>query len=206
MSIPSNTIYSLIVFNPKRIDPPDIDIDFPWDERDSVIDYVFKKYGDCAAMVANHNYLRGKSAARGRKSLWDSTRRDISYVLDRLPNIKLNAKWENILKLSTRIEGIVRHLSVHCGGIIITPKPVHYYVPVENSKKGVPVIQWEKDQTEDAGLVKIDLLGKSISCRYSRYDHGNQQRNQYQVENSLSPPTAFRIKRLKKKITYNMKH
>ena len=77
MSIPSNTIYSLIVFlNPKRIDPPDIDIDFPWDERDSVIDYVFKKYGDCAAMVANHNYLRGKSAARrSQKSLgFDKTR------------------------------------------------------------------------------------------------------------------------------------
>lgn len=145
--------------NPQRVDPPDIDIDFPWDERDDVIDYVFKKYGDRAAMVANHNYLRGKSAAREVAKVFGIRQDEITYVLDRLPRIKLNGKWENILKLSARIEGIVRHLSVHCGGVVITPTPIRNYVPVEISKKGPPVIQWEKDQTEDAGLVKIDLLG-----------------------------------------------
>lgn len=145
--------------NPQRTDPPDIDIDFPWDERDDVIDYVFKKYGDRAAMVANHNYLRGKSAAREVAKVFGIRQDEITYVLDRLPRIKLNQKWENILQLSSRIEGIVRHLSVHCGGVVITPQPIRNYVPVEISKKGPPVIQWEKDQTEDAGLVKIDLLG-----------------------------------------------
>jgi DNA polymerase-3 subunit alpha/error-prone DNA polymerase len=55
--------------------------------------------------------------------------------------------------------GIPRYLSVHSGGVVITPEPVNHYVPVQRAAKGVPIIQWEKDATEDAGLVKIDLLG-----------------------------------------------
>jgi DNA-directed DNA polymerase III PolC len=169
--------------NPQRTDPPDIDIDFPWDERDDVIDYVFKKYGDRAAMVANHNYLRGKSAAREVAKVFGIRQDEITYVLDRLPRIKLNAKWENILKLSTRIEGIVRYLSVHCGGVVITPKPIREYVPVEISKKGPPVIQWEKEQTEDAGLVKIDLLGnRSLAVIRDTIETVNNQNNFNQQE------------------------
>ena len=52
-----------------------------------------------------------------------------------------------------------RHLSMHCGGVVIVPDEIRRYVPVEFTAKGLPVIQWEKDQTEEAGLVKIDLLG-----------------------------------------------
>src|SRR6185437_15208639 len=52
-----------------------------------------------------------------------------------------------------------RHLSMHCGGVVIVPDDIRRYVPVEFTVKGLPVIQWEKDQTEDAGLVKIDILG-----------------------------------------------
>lgn len=174
--------------NPQRIDPPDIDIDFPWDERDDVIDYVFKKYGDRAAMVANHNYLRGKSAAREVAKVFGIRQDEISYVLDRLPRIKLNKKWENILELSTRIEGIVRHLSVHCGGVVITPEPIRKYVPVEISKKGPPVIQWEKDQTEDAGLVKIDLLGnRSLAVIRDTVTAVNNRNNNNNDNNNVRP-------------------
>ena len=52
-----------------------------------------------------------------------------------------------------------RYLSVHPGGVVITPEPIADYVPVERAAKGVPIIQWEKDGAEEAGLVKIDLLG-----------------------------------------------
>jgi DNA-directed DNA polymerase III PolC len=145
--------------NMERVDPPDIDIDFPWDQRDDVLNYVFKKYGSRAAMVANHNYLRGKSAAREVAKVFGIKEEEISYVLDRMPRITLDKKWEMIIHHASKIEGIVRHLSVHCGGVVITPRPVSDYVPVEIAKKGVPVIQWEKEQTEAAGLVKIDLLG-----------------------------------------------
>jgi len=63
------------------------------------------------------------------------------------------------MRLAARISGSPRHLSVHPGGVIITPGPVTDYVPVQRAPKGVPIIQWEKDGAEAAGLVKIDLLG-----------------------------------------------
>jgi DNA polymerase-3 subunit alpha/error-prone DNA polymerase len=67
--------------------------------------------------------------------------------------------WPEILALAQRIIGTPRYLSVHPGGVVITPRPIDEYVPLERAPKGVPIIQWEKDATEDAGLVKIDLLG-----------------------------------------------
>ncbi|MCP5075353.1 MAG: DNA polymerase III subunit alpha, partial [Rhodobacteraceae bacterium] len=67
--------------------------------------------------------------------------------------------WPEILAFAQRIIGIPRYLSVHPGGVVITPRPIDEYVPLERAPKGVPIIQWEKDATEDAGLVKIDLLG-----------------------------------------------
>ena len=67
--------------------------------------------------------------------------------------------WPEILSFAQRIIGIPRYLSVHSGGVVITPRPIDEYVPVERAPKGVAIIQWEKDATEEAGLVKIDLLG-----------------------------------------------
>jgi DNA polymerase III alpha subunit len=67
--------------------------------------------------------------------------------------------WSEILDYANRLEDIPRYMSVHCGGMVITPKPTVNWVPTEMSAKGVRIIQWEKDQTEDSGLVKIDLLG-----------------------------------------------
>ena len=55
--------------------------------------------------------------------------------------------------------GCLHHLSMHCGGVVITPQEIEHYCPVQTLPKGFPVIQWEKDQAEGAGLVKIDLLG-----------------------------------------------
>jgi DNA-directed DNA polymerase III PolC len=145
--------------NMDRMDPPDIDVDFPSDQRDDVMDYVFDKYKGRAAMVANQNYLRGKSALREVAKVFGVKEDEISYTIDRLHTLNLNRTWEKIVYHACKIEGVVRHLSVHCGGVIITPGRIDHYVPVETSKKGYPVIQWEKDQTELAGLIKTDLLG-----------------------------------------------
>ncbi|HYV86509.1 MAG TPA: hypothetical protein VFB49_11400, partial [Patescibacteria group bacterium] len=72
--------------------------------------------------------------------------------------------WPEILGLAARLDGTPRHLSVHCGGVVMAPDGVDAHVPVERAAKGVRVIQWEKDQAEEAGLVKIDLLGnRSLS-------------------------------------------
>ncbi|UVT21825.1 MAG: DNA polymerase III subunit alpha [Nitrospira sp.] len=169
--------------NSGRKDPPDIDIDFAWDERDDVLRWIFKQYGDRqAAMVANQNSLGFRAAIRevakvygmpadeiGRVSsrvgrqkdlLGFSTPPTIRQWLHRVSQIlQLKAPWPEILAQALKAQNHFRHLSTHCGGVVIVPDDIRRYVPVEITAKGLPVIQWEKDQTEDAGLVKIDILG-----------------------------------------------
>jgi DNA polymerase III alpha subunit len=79
--------------------------------------------------------------------------------LPELKDLDFPEPWPEILQLAQRLIGIPRHISVHPGGVVITPEPLDSYVPIEMAPKGVPIIQWEKDSTETAGLVKIDLLG-----------------------------------------------
>ncbi|GKS57190.1 DNA-directed DNA polymerase [Nitrospira sp.] len=169
--------------NPGRKDPPDIDIDFPWDERDDILDWVFTRYGASqAAMVANQNTLGIRAAIREVAKVYGIPATEIGRVsslilrrqhfvtFDRPPtadvwaqrvsrSLALREPWPDILRAAVRVEGRLRHLSLHCGGVVIVPDEIRRYVPVEIAAKGVPVIQWEKEQTEEAGLVKIDLLG-----------------------------------------------
>jgi error-prone DNA polymerase len=169
--------------NPGRNDPPDIDIDFPWDERDDILKWVFDRYGtQRAAMVANQNTLGLRAAIRevakvhgivpaeiGRVSSLIMRRKEFVWFdetptariwADRLSKeLRLTDPWPLIIRSAVQVQNHFRHLSVHCGGVVIVPDEIRRYVPVEIAAKGVPVIQWEKDQTEEAGLVKIDLLG-----------------------------------------------
>lgn len=169
--------------NPGRRDPPDIDIDFPWDERDDVLQWILDRYGgERVAMVANQNELELRGALREVAKVYGIASTEISQVLplimrqkdflwfesrpspalwaERLSrSLRLKPPWPEIVHQAARIVGHFRHLSVHCGGIVIVPDEIRRYVPVERAAKGVPVIQWDKDQAEDAGLVKIDLLG-----------------------------------------------
>jgi len=173
--------------NPERKDPPDIDLDFPWDERDHILAWVFRRYPmPRAAMVANHNTMKLRGALRevakvdGRPpgEIRDVTRRipwysddvPIDQLLAEHPNftgLDLPSAWLGIARRATSLVGTPRHLSLHPGGVVIVPGALTDYVPVEPAAKAldgapeltVPVIQFEKDGAEDAGLVKIDLLG-----------------------------------------------
>jgi error-prone DNA polymerase len=184
-------IASKLVFerflNLERSDPPDIDLDFPWDERDQVLDYVFRRYPRLhSAMVANHNCFKARGALREVAKVHGRPAGEIREVTRRIPffedgerrlpdlvathpnfrGLSLAQQWQDFARVAEGLVGIPRHLSVHAGGVVITPTPLTDYVPVEPAAKtlpdrpqGVPVIQFEKDGTEDAGLVKIDLLG-----------------------------------------------
>jgi len=167
--------------NPGRTDPPDIDVDFPWDERDGILDYVFDKYGPKrSAMVANHVGFRPRAAVREIAKVYGLPEVEIKTVTDRLAHLwhwtgesveeviqshpvfkglKLDDPWPEIISLSRRLDGKFRHLSVHCGGVVVVPDDLSQYVPTQTAPKGVNIIHWEKDQCEDSGLVKIDLLG-----------------------------------------------
>lgn len=166
--------------NPGRSDPPDIDIDFAWDERDQVLDDVLETFGDRAAMVCNHVFFQPRMAIREtarafglpgyeisrmtKRLPWFFRRDDeqLTNQISQLPALKdqdFSPPWPEIIELASGLIGLPRYLSVHPGGVVITPTAVADYVPVERSPKGVRIIQWEKDGTEQAGLVKIDLLG-----------------------------------------------
>jgi error-prone DNA polymerase len=165
--------------NPGRKDPPDIDVDFCWDERDDILKYVFDTYGGGqAAMIANHVTLRLRAAVREVAKVYGLPPAEIGSVTSRLTRyggpddpeeavhsdplfrgLRLPPPWPEILGWAKRIGGCPRNLSVHCGGVVIAPDGVDRHVPVQMAAKGVRVVQWEKDQAEEAGLVKIDLLG-----------------------------------------------
>jgi len=171
--------------NPGRTDPPDIDVDFAWDERDAVLETVLRRHRGHAAMVANHVLFQPRMAVREVAKVYGLSAAEIGRVSRRLPwywrteethadflaelksaaggpetkNLEFPPPWPEILAYAQRLIGTPRHLSVHPGGVVITPRPIDEYVPVQRAPKGVPIIQWEKDAAEDAGLVKIDLLG-----------------------------------------------
>ena len=165
--------------NPQRKDPPDIDVDFPWDERDALHEEVRQYYGtERLATVANHVGFGARAAVREVAKVYGIPAAEIKEVTRRMsfytdpedilrrvethPKFRgypLDPPWPEIMQLATRLEALPRHLSTHCGGVILAPDRVSRYVPVERSAKGIKIIQWEKDQSETAGLVKIDLLG-----------------------------------------------
>ncbi|MCH8327129.1 MAG: DNA polymerase III subunit alpha, partial [Candidatus Marinimicrobia bacterium] len=181
--------------NPDRSDMPDIDIDFAWDERDAVLDYIFKKYGDGqAAMVANHVTLQPRSAVREVAKVYGLSSEEIITVTKRVhlvfahaghhtkqsypfidsavptatatatatatvPPMHIDDTLAEVLELSMQLIGIFHYPSVHSGGVVIVPDAIRKHVPVLTAPKGVPIVEWEKDQVEESGLVKIDILG-----------------------------------------------
>lgn len=152
--------------NPGRKDPPDIDVDFAWDERDAILDSVIEDFSrERAARVANHVCFQARSALRETARAYGMPDGEIGAVeralyLDRQRALaEADPVWREILDLAPRIAGFPRHLGVHSGGLIIVPGRLADTVPVVPSGSGIRVTAWDKEGVEAAGLVKIDLLG-----------------------------------------------
>ncbi|MFP4490437.1 MAG: PHP domain-containing protein [Spirochaetaceae bacterium] len=145
--------------NDERSDPPDIDVDFPWDERESALDYVFRTYPGRSAMVADHVTFGFRSALResGRVSGYEKG------MQDRFEQLRREGRKDELppaLREAVEVlHGMPRYIGTHPGGVVITPGPITDYTHVQRTPMGREVIAWEKDGAEDAGLVKIDLLG-----------------------------------------------
>ncbi len=165
--------------HPQRRDCPDLDIDLCWQRRDEVIAHVYDTYGhDRVAMIATHATLGARSAFRETakalgvpnarvnvlaKRIPRTLARPYLAALERLPEARTVA-WHapplpDALALAERLDGAPRHLSVHCGGIVIADRPLTHYVPLERAAKDVVVTQFEMRAIEAIGLVKMDLLG-----------------------------------------------
>ncbi len=159
----------------ERAEPPDIDLDIEHDRREEVIQHVYEKYGrDHAAMVANVVRYRSRSALRdvGKALGLSETALDraakflSSYenvqpeMLEQLGIDPSQGLHGRLLELTNEILDFPRHLSIHPGGFLLGHEPVHDLVPIENA--AMPertVIQWDKEDLEELGLFKVDLLG-----------------------------------------------
>ena len=160
---------------------PDIDLDLPSeDKREQAIQYVYQRYGEFgAAMTANVITYRGKSAARevgkalgfdqeslGRLtslvSQWE-WRGKTDTIAHSFSNAGFDTKHPRIakyLELSMRIQGLPRHLGQHSGGMVICQGQLNQVVPLERaSMPGRTVVQWDKEDCADLGIIKVDLLG-----------------------------------------------
>jgi len=176
----SNNLVFERFLNESRKGWPDIDLDLPsGDRRESVIQEIYRRYGKHgAAMTANVITYRGRSAAReiGKALNFSPS------ILDRFSHLFANGDFPHTLDLSAQIEqaglpkshprmpafirlyraiyGLPRHLGQHSGGMIICQNKLSSFVPLENaSMPGRVVAQWDKDDCEDLGIVKVDLLG-----------------------------------------------
>ncbi len=153
------TLFFERFLNRGRGDPPDIDVDFPWDEREKILKYVFKKYAGKAAMVANHVTFGPRSALRDPAKALGLPEEEVTAIVRAFRHGRLDDIPPFVREAAVRIRGFPRNLGTHCGGVVITPGPITDYSPVQISALGYPLLAWEKDSAEDAGLVKIDLLG-----------------------------------------------
>ncbi len=142
-----------------RWDPPDIDVDFPWDERDEVLRYVFAKYPGRAALVADHVTFAERSPWREVAQAYGLPEAEIKDLIVRVEKGQLDQVPDFLRRPAERLKGMPRYLGTHPGGVVITPESIHRWAPTHTSSQGWPVLAWEKDGVEEAGLVKIDLLG-----------------------------------------------
>lgn len=164
--------------NIERISMPDIDIDFPDNERDTVIRYVGSRYGvNRVAHIATFGTFQIKSAVRDVAKALGLSNLRLEEVLKYLKSSSKNLKKaideslelqnimenypdiEKVLKIACRIEGLPRNVSTHAAGIIITKYDIVNYTPLDNGLNGIYQTQFEASDLEELGLLKMDFLG-----------------------------------------------
>ena len=162
-----------------RQEPPDIDVDFEHDRREEVIQYIYSKYGrDRAAIAAVVTTYRTRSVLRDvgkalgvHPAVVDAFAKEHHWFDEDLASHKLQALAESLgqplaahtarlwLELSAELHGFPRHLSQHVGGFVLTQGPLSRLVPIENAAMADrSIIQWDKDDLDDMGLMKVDVL------------------------------------------------
>ncbi len=163
--------------NPERVSMPDFDIDFCYNRREEVIEYVKRKYGeDHVAQIVTFGTLAARAAVRdvGRAlgmpygrvdTIAKLIPRDVSVTLDSALNTKdlkevylKDSDAARLIDISRSLEGAPRHASTHAAGVVITEKPTYEYVPLSYSGTGV-VTQFDMNTDAALGLVKFDFLG-----------------------------------------------
>ena len=165
--------------NPERVSMPDIDVDFCYNRRQEVIDYVIKKYGkDCVTQIVTFGTLAARGVIRDVGRVMDLPYAYVDTIAKNIPmelgitiekalkmNPELRVMYETdeqvkkLIDMSKRLEGLPRHTSVHAAGVVISEKPMEEYVPLSRGSEGVITTQFTMTTIEELGLLKMDFLG-----------------------------------------------
>ncbi len=165
--------------NPDRISMPDIDIDFCYERRQEVFDYVVKKYGtDKVAQIITFGTMAAKAAIRDVGRALNMPYGEVDKIAKQIPQeigITLDKALESnkelhllarqdekvgrLIDLAKALEGMPRHSSVHAAGVVIAPEDISNFVPLQYSAEDFVTTQYDKDKIEEIGLLKMDLLG-----------------------------------------------
>ena len=178
--------------NPDRISLPDIDIDFDDEGRDELLSWIVEKYGkDCVAQIITYGTMGARSAIRDcarvlglplneaihlSKLVPEKAGTTLAEAYEKVEELKDIRESSNVraqvLKQAESIEGSVRHTGVHACGLIISPQPIWNIVPVSVSKKtrheDMLVTQYDNEMVEEAGMLKMDLLGLKTLSMFKR--------------------------------------
>ena len=160
----------------ERNEPPDIDVDFEHERREEVIQYIYQKYGrERTALAATVICYRFKSAVRDVGKALGISESQVEYFIKNVNRRDRSLGWQaqvvelglqpdsskgkHFIHLVNELMGCPRHLSQHVGGFVISSGPLYELVPVENAAmQDRTVIQWDKDDLESLGLLKVDVL------------------------------------------------
>ncbi len=148
--------------NPERSSPPDFDLDFSWDQRNAIYDYLFSRYGkDYVCLLGTHTTLQEHSVIREIAKVYGLPKEEIDR-LSESPNAlrKKDQLTETILKYAVKMKDLPVNISIHAGGVLITEKPIYQYTATEFPPKGYPVSHFEMHNAEDAGIYKFDILSQ----------------------------------------------
>lgn len=148
--------------NPHRSSPPDFDIDFSWDERDDVTEYIFKRYGKAhTALLATYSTFKGKSIIRELGKVVGLPKADIDTIVDEpLATEKHHPYAAHIFRYGKMMENFPNYLSIHAGGILISERPLSEHTALMLMPKGFPVTHFDMYGAEDLYFHKYDVLSQ----------------------------------------------
>ncbi|MBI4609403.1 MAG: error-prone DNA polymerase [Candidatus Rokubacteria bacterium] len=188
----------------ERAEPPDIDLDIEHERREEVIQHVYARYGrPHAAMVANVIRYRTRSAVRdvGKAlGLPETSLVRVARLLALHEDVPAAALQQagldpeapahaHLIRLANELLDFPRHLSIHPGGFLLGHEPVSDLVPIENATMpGRTVIQWDKNDLEDLGLFKVDLLGLGALTQLDLAFHLLKQHRGLELSMATIPP------------------
>ncbi|OUN91289.1 DNA polymerase III subunit alpha [Blautia sp. An46] len=165
--------------NPERVSMPDIDVDFCFERRQEVIDYVVRKYGkDRVVQIVTFGTMAARGVIRDVGRVMDLPYAQCDAIAKMIPNelnitidkaLTMNPEFRNLyetdetvktlIDMSKRLEGLPRHTSMHAAGVVISQKAVDEYVPLSRASDGSIVTQFTMTTLEELGLLKMDFLG-----------------------------------------------